>query len=209
MGGGSGKESHCRPSPFQPKAHDLLFSGFRSALALPRPLLCGKKVAMSNVSTINGPELPALGIIENLGDEDRALLCSYGSFQYFESGQVVIAHLAEQDTLYFVLSGELHAKRTVEGREILLGTIRQGESFGEVNIFDPGSASATVQAVTPTQIWKIDRNSLVEFFQAYPEASVALTSRIASILSKRLRALAMKLEDKTEYEDLLSQIAIN
>lgn len=164
------------------------------------------EMEMSESSPLQRPELPAIGIVENLAGEDRALLCSYGSFQFLQPGGVLIEQGSQQESLYLVLHGELHAVRRDEGREILLGLIRQGESIGEVNIFDPGTASATVRAVTPTQIWHIERAALNDFFQTYPEASVTLAVHIASILSRRLRGLSAKLEDKVEYEILLSEL---
>ncbi len=152
------------------------------------------------------PELPAIGVVEELSEADRAMLCSYGGFSFHQSGSTVIQQGSPQDSLFLVLSGELHARREDDGREILIGRIRQGESFGEVNIFDPAEASATVVAVSPSQIWKIERNALVDFLAAYPEASVQLLSRVASVLSRRLRGLALKLEDKVEYDVLISEI---
>ncbi len=134
------------------------------------------------------------------------MLCSYGAFRFLQPPGVLIEQGSPQDSLYLVLSGELHAVRRDEGREILLGTIRQGESIGEVNIFDPGQASATVRAVAPTQIWHIERSAWMDFLAAYPEASVNLLVQIASVLSRRLRGLSAKLEDKVQYEILLADL---
>jgi CRP-like cAMP-binding protein len=164
---------------------------------------------MSDFSPIDRPELPAFGILADLADDDRAMLCSYGGFRFLQPGDAVIGQGEPQDTLYIVLSGELHAKRIFQGREMLLGTIRQGESFGEMSIFDPSPASARVVAMTPAQLWRIDRQSLREFFTAYPEPSVTLCSSIAAILSRRVRFLMQKLESKVEYEDILAELGTN
>lgn len=156
---------------------------------------------------LQGPELPAMGIVETLDAQDRALLCSYGAFHFLQSGETLIEQGAAQDTLYFVITGELHAKRSDRGREFLMGTIRGGESIGEIAIFDPGPASATVVAMTPAQIWKIDRESLNDFFIAYPEAAVRLTVSIAAVLAARVRGLARRLEEKVEFEAISDMLA--
>lgn len=161
---------------------------------------------MSAPSSITHPELPAMGIVSELSPEDRAMLCSYGSFSFYHPGDKIILQGTPQNSLFLLLSGELHARRFDGTREILLGSIHQGESFGEINIFDPGTASASVIAVAPSQIWKADRMALVDFFQAYPEASVNLTARIASVLSRRLRTLMSQLADRVEYDFVLSEI---
>lgn len=161
---------------------------------------------MSEAPHITHPALPAMGIVSELSEEDRAMLCSYGSFSFYQTGDKLILQGTPQDSLYLLLSGELHARRFDGSREILLGSIHQGESFGEINIFDPGTASASVIAVTASQIWKIDRLSLVDFFQVYPEASVSIASHIAAVLSRRLRTLMSQLADRVEYDFVLAEI---
>lgn len=50
---------------------------------------------------IHGPELPAMGIVESLDSQDRALLCSYGQFRFLKSGDELIAQGEEQNALFF------------------------------------------------------------------------------------------------------------
>lgn len=161
---------------------------------------------MSIPPSVQGPELPALGIVADLAPNDRSLLCSYGHFSYHQVGETLIQEGTPQESLYLLLSGELHARRFLQGRETLLGKIRQGESFGEVNIFDPGAASASVVVMAPSQVWRIDRTALTDFYAAYPEASVTLTTRIAAILSRRLRFLTAKLDETSEMQACLVEL---
>jgi len=141
-------------------------------------------MSTQNFST---PELPAKGIIEPLGDEDRQLLSSYGEFRPVQDRQVLIEEGNTQNSLYFVISGILHATTMRQGRQVLLGKIGPGETIGEINIFHPGLASATVTAVEFSQVWRIDRQSLEEFMNACPLPAAHLLIGIASTLSKRLR----------------------
>lgn len=161
---------------------------------------------MSQPTHLTSTDLPNLGIVADLEEESRAMLCSYGRFSYHASGETVIHQGQQQDRLFLVLSGELHAMRTEGGRNILLGEIHTGESFGEVNMFDPGLASASVQSVSPVQLWSIDRPHLADFFGMYPAASVCLVVRIAEVLSRRLRSVTDKLETRVDYESLLAEL---
>jgi CRP-like cAMP-binding protein len=133
------------------------------------------------------PELPAKGIIEPLGDEDRLLLSSYGEFRPVHERQVLIEEGHQQNSLYFVISGALHATTMRSGRQVLLGKINVGETIGEINIFHPGFASATVTAVEFSQVWRIDRGSLEEFMNVSPLPAAHLLIGISSTLSRRLR----------------------
>ena len=134
-----------------------------------------------------------MGIIEPLGYEDRRLLSSYGEFLPVHPRQVLIEQGHPQDSLYFVISGVLHAIREDGGRQSLLGRIGEGETIGEINIFDPGEASATVTAMEFSQVWRIDRAMLEDFMNESPLAASHLLIGISVNLSRRLRGLNEKL----------------
>lgn len=133
------------------------------------------------------PELPALGIIEPLGDEDRLRLSSYGEFLPVHEKQALIEEGHQQNCLYFVISGNLHVTSMRSGRSVLLGRIGAGETIGEINIFHPGLASATVTALEFSQVWKIDRESLEEYMNDSPLPAAHLLIGISHTLSRRLR----------------------
>lgn len=150
--------------------------------------------------------LPAIGILENLPADQCNMLASYGHFRFAGSGETVIREGSPQNSLYLVLSGALHVKRQQAGREILVAHVRTGECFGEVNVFDPSAASATVAAVEPTQLWHIDRDELEAFFAGYPEAAAALLISVASLLSARLRSANAKLVERIETDTIIAEI---
>lgn len=138
-------------------------------------------------TSLETPELPAIGIVADLSEDDRLLLGSYGEFLSFQTGQEVIKQGDPQDCLYLVIGGLLHAHRAAHNRDFLLGRIQPGASFGEVNIFDPSSASATVVAREFAQVWRISRENLEAFLETSPVAGGNLVVGIATQLSRRLR----------------------
>ena len=102
------------------------------------------------------------------------------SFRVIEKGH-------EQDSLFFVISGMLHAIGKKNGRDVLLGRISPGETIGEINMFDPAKASATVKSVEFSQVWRIDREALENFMNDLPLPAAHLLIGIATNLSRRLR----------------------
>jgi CRP/FNR family transcriptional regulator, cyclic AMP receptor protein len=151
-------------------------------------------------------KLPAIGLVGELGEEERGILGGHGNFSSLAAGQVVIEQGAAQDALYFVVSGVLHAKRSDGGREVLLGEIRMGEWFGEVNIFDPGEASATVRAVSPSQIWRITKGEFEDFLNENTAAAGKVLVGIATLLSRRLRGVTARLVGRAEFESLWNDL---
>lgn len=147
-------------------------------------------------SDFSRPELPEKGIVSGLADEDRALLSNYGEFLPLQPGQPVITEGHEQDALFYVISGVLHVHTDTANRRVLIGRIEAGESFGEVNLFDPGVASASVTAQEFTQIWKTTRTDIEAYVTAYPEAGARLMSGILTLMSRRLRGMIGRIAAK-------------
>lgn len=150
------------------------------------------------------PELPALGIVSALEEEDRRLLSDYGEFLPMQEGDTLIDEGADQNSLLFLISGLLHVVTTKDDKLVLLARVEPGESIGEVNLFDPSKASASVVAKSFSQVWKARRNDLDDFLNAYPEAAGRLMIGLLSELSKRLRNMNQKLSN-TELQSALQE----
>jgi CRP-like cAMP-binding protein len=148
------------------------------------------------------PELPAVGIVADLESEDRALLGDYGEFLPAQPGQTLIKTGDAQEHLYLVISGLLHVTIMVDGRTKLVARVEAGETLGEVNVFDPAKASATVVAQEFSQIWRANRADIDLFVKAYPEAGSILLSGIITVMCRRIRNMNDKLADNQSMEIL-------
>jgi CRP/FNR family cyclic AMP-dependent transcriptional regulator len=133
------------------------------------------------------PELPALGFATDLSDGDRKDLGAFGEFITCNEGDILISEAKPQDSLFLVVFGSFHVQTETTGRVVLLGRLKSGDTVGEVNIFDPGNASASVVARNLGQVWRIDRTRLEDFLEAHPQAAARLMVGVATQLSKRLR----------------------
>jgi CRP-like cAMP-binding protein len=154
------------------------------------------------------PELPALGILTDLDSAARAALAACGECLDTRPGELVIEQGGAQDHLYIVLIGVLHARRTDTARDLLLGRIEAGESFGEVNLFDPGKAAAAVISAQSARLWRISRTGLRAFLTAHPAAGVELLEGIAATLSKRLRKMGDRVVSESSLSDTLAELRV-
>jgi CRP/FNR family cyclic AMP-dependent transcriptional regulator len=141
----------------------------------------------------NSPQLPAMGLVVGLEEDDRMLLSGYGEFLPVQENQLLIKEGQQQDSLYFVISGILHVHTDHDGKRTLIARVEPGESIGEINIFDPGTASASVTAQAFSQIWKARREDFEAFMEAYPEAGNRLLTALITELSRRIRHMNQKL----------------
>jgi CRP-like cAMP-binding protein len=131
--------------------------------------------------------LPEMGFAADFDVEERTQLGNFGEFTALADGDTLIEEGQNQDGLYMVVSGSFHVQTVVTGRSVLLGSMRVGDTIGEVNMFDPGKASASVVSRSFSEVWRIDRVRLEQYLEAHPRTAARLLVNVATQLSKRLR----------------------
>ena len=131
--------------------------------------------------------LPEMGFAADFDTDERTQLGNFGEFIALNDGETLIEEGQNQDGLYMVVSGTFHVQTVVTGRSVLLGNLRIGDTIGEVNMFDPGKASASVVSRSFSEVWRIDRVRLEQYLEAHPRTAARLLVNVATQLSKRLR----------------------
>ena len=131
--------------------------------------------------------LPEMGFASDFDIEERTQLGNFGEFISLEEGEFLIQEGDTQDALFMVVSGTFHVQTEVTGRAILLSTLKAGNTVGEINMFDPGQASASVVSKSFAEVWRIDRGRLEQYLEAHPRTAARLLVNVATQLSKRLR----------------------
>ena len=136
--------------------------------------------------------LPPTGLIANLKQEDRDDLSSYGTFHNAKPETVLIEEGKPHGKLFYTISGHLEARRMDQGKEVLLGSIHDGDWIGEVDILDPSSAMCSVITVEQTQYWEISREELEKFINKNTSAGSVLLIGLAATLGRRIRNVTTK-----------------
>lgn len=138
-------------------------------------------------------ELPAVGFLADVSSEHRAFLACFGRFLRPEPGERLIQAGDPQDSLYVILSGTLHIVANADDRPVLLAAFGEGDSIGEINLFDPATASATAVVRAPGLIWVISRSELDGFLDADPAAGVSVLRGLLRQVARRIRNMNEKL----------------
>jgi CRP/FNR family cyclic AMP-dependent transcriptional regulator len=145
---------------------------------------------MSDDNLLSTPTLPTFSWIGHLKQDDRELLSSYGEFFPGHPGNIIIEEGAMQTEVFVVITGKLDVRaRQDDGTELLLAQVGPGETLGEISLFVPGPAAATVSAVEFSQLWRIADADLMHFMEENPGAGNVLLRTLASILAQRLRQM--------------------
>ena len=113
----------------------------------------------------------------------------YGSEQNIQIGQqysnreVIVAEGSEGDSMYVVQSGKVEVVKTAEdGSEHQLGTLKAGEFFGEMAIFEGETRSATVRAVGDARVLEVDKKTVEKRIQDNPRLAVNMLKTMSSRL---------------------------
>ncbi|MEO8351726.1 MAG: cyclic nucleotide-binding domain-containing protein, partial [Chthoniobacteraceae bacterium] len=88
--------------------------------------------------------LRLVSFLRDLTDEELATFAGLLNVKDVAPGTRIIEEGTEVDTLYIVCSGVVHVRRLSAKHEMLLGRLGVGAFFGEINLFDPGVATASI-----------------------------------------------------------------
>lgn len=138
-------------------------------------------------------ELPATGFLADVSAEHRAFLACFGKFLRPQHGDILITEGESQEALYLILSGTVHVVASANDRPVLLAAFGEGDSIGEINLFDPATASATAVVRSNGLVWSLSRQELEAFLEADPAAGVAVMRGLLRQVAKRIRSMNEKL----------------
>ncbi|NES86488.1 MAG: cyclic nucleotide-binding domain-containing protein [Moorea sp. SIO2B7] len=121
-------------------------------------------------------------MIEELSDRDVEWMIATGSKKEIIADTTLIEEGKEIDALYIVLDGQFTV--SVGGRDI--AELSGGEVVGEMSFLKRSLPSATVTAVTNSEVWSIERQQLQQKLQQDTEFSSRFYKAISIIISDRL-----------------------
>lgn len=106
----------------------------------------------------------------------------------YKAGTVMVREGELQQTFYMVVAGEVEVSRRVNGVPMPLDILPAGQYFGEMNLFDPGVATASVTALTPVRTLEISNEKFRAFITHKPELAADFTFQLAETIVKRFRS---------------------
>lgn len=142
--------------------------------------------------------LKKCSLVAGLSNEAVSKLLDAGRFRSFKAGDTLMREGEESDTMYLFLEGVVDVTRNltlkVAGRgfeqaEKSMVRLKAGTApvFGEMSMFGDEPRSATITASSDCALLELSRAAFEELCERDPRLGLALTRRIAVILSGRVR----------------------
>ena len=111
--------------------------------------------------------------------------------QRFSDGEVIVTEGQPGDSMYVIQSGAVEVVKQSDSGDQTLGTLKQGQFFGEMAIFEDEVRSATVRAVGEAHVIEVDKKSVEKRIAENPRLAVNLLKEMSSRLrgsnARRLR----------------------
>lgn len=126
------------------------------------------------------PILQGLRLFDRLPLEKVAVLAQSMSERRVERRQVVIKRGESDAGLGFLIEGRLQTVNfTLDGREVGLDFINDGDFFGELSVIDGQAAPEYIIAVAPSRLTFLDRDRARDLMFATPQSAEAVAARLA------------------------------
>lgn len=122
-----------------------------------------------------------------LDEEERDFLAQELDVVHFDRGHLVFNLGDPGDSLYVIRSGEAEVFfKDDTGSPIKLETLRAGDFFGEISLFDEGPRTAAVKVIDTMEALRVDRGDLDHLLRLHPDAAFHLLAA----MGRRMRTTA-------------------
>ncbi len=137
--------------------------------------------------------LRSVSILRELNDDELQSIARLFNVRQVKPGERILEEGTPVKAFCIVCDGVVHVRRLAQKREMLLGRIGAGGFFGEINLFDPGVATASIYAMKQVTLASVDYESLREFMSSTPETGYKMVCAMMAELARRLRQMSGRL----------------
>lgn len=142
-------------------------------------------------------------LLRLLPENELAQLADLCHVKSFANGAPIFMKGDAGESMMIVVEGRILISSTsVEGKEIVLNIIDEGEVFGEIALLDGKSRTADASAMEQTELLVVDRRHFLPILERNPRIAIELLS----VLCDRIRNTSEQVED-TAFRDLNSRLA--
>jgi CRP/FNR family cyclic AMP-dependent transcriptional regulator len=131
-------------------------------------------------------------LLRHLTRDELRQLAATATISYYSPRQTIFQKGDPGDSMMAVIRGRVKiCTHSADGKELVLNLIDKGGVFGEIALLDGERRTADAVALGETDLLVLERQRLLPFLAANPEA----TLRLISVICKRLRQTSEHLED--------------
>jgi signal transduction histidine kinase len=137
-------------------------------------------------------------LFAELSEEDLSWIADCGQPVELAGGDVLAGEGEPGEALFVVISGELEVVKRSRTTDVPIAVLGPGEIVGEMAIFEAQPRMASVRAVAPTRVIRIDRDTILELIRTRPSATLSMLRTVTG----RLRGTEAMLREREKLAAL-------
>ncbi|MCK4504079.1 MAG: mechanosensitive ion channel family protein [Candidatus Aegiribacteria sp.] len=142
-------------------------------------------------------ELRKVELFELLNDEQILKLAESSSKQLYSKGEVLVHQGDSGDSLLIIEDGKVEVYVSDNsGRKTHLADLQEGDYFGEMSLLTGEPRSASVSAVSETEVIVVEKYGLADLLKTEP----LILEPLSEMLEKRLEDLSSRVVDRAIEE---------
>ncbi len=140
--------------------------------------------------------LATVPLFADMSADERARLARWFSRRVVVAGEVVLWEGRPHQSLFVVMEGRIVVSKRIRGEtEAVLAHLDPGAHFGEIDLIDSQSASASVTAETPVTLLELDQDRLREILASDERLFSAFAWALLRDLTSKLRRTNERLQE--------------
>ncbi len=144
---------------------------------------------------------PYIPLFSELDERELQSLLPQVQSKTFQEGSLICREGERGDSLFVISRGEVSiTKRTREGREVSIRSLREGNFFGEFGFFIDQKRHATVKAIIECEILEISRQVLNKMIEIHPRLNEVLQNLFRERILDNFFALSPMFSSLTSKE---------
>ncbi len=151
--------------------------------------------------------LRTVSILRQLSDEEMQAFCGLLVAKDVKARERIVEEGTPVGYFSIICDGIVHIRRMANKREMLLGRLGPGGFFGEINLFDPGMATASIYAMKPTRLAQVDYDTFHRFMTANPSTGYKIASAMMTEMARRLRQTSARLVNTAYWTNAEAAVA--
>jgi CRP-like cAMP-binding protein len=128
-----------------------------------------------------------VSIFKDLSEDELDAMKNLWTVRTVPPRERVVEEGETMHEFFVVISGVVHVRRMTQDHEVLLARIGHGGFFGEINLFDEATATASVYAMDEVRLAVIANTTFRGFMESRPDIGYKITARLLNEVSDRLR----------------------
>lgn len=138
----------------------------------------------------------SISIFDAINMEELKVIAKHMNIITLNAGEILFEESDPARYICFIMDGTLDViKRPEADKLVVLETLHQGQSIGEISVIDDLPRSATIQANTATTLFVLSKSAFDFILEKHSRIGVKLLKGISRLVCYNLRKTSNRLVD--------------